>query len=119
MKLRNVAISAAVCTALVFGSTGAALADNCYNASRPGHGLSTNPADFSAPVIKGRWLWLPSVGIPQAAWGFEVPKNFQNSQGAHTWLLAGTPYCEQGGVLFYNGPRTTTHGIQSGCGFFG
>jgi hypothetical protein len=38
---------------------------------------------------------------------------------AEAWLLEETPYCEAGGILFYNGPRTTTNGIQSGCGFFG
>jgi hypothetical protein len=97
---------------------GAALADNCYNASRPGGNLSTNPADFTAPVFKGRWLWLPSVGVPLAAWGFEVPANYQNGS-ANAWLLSNTPYCEAGGVIFYNGPRTTEHGVQSGCGFFG
>ena len=98
--------------------TGVAAADNCFNASRPGGGLSTNPADFQAPVLKGRWLWLPSVGVPLAAWGFEFPDNYQHGNTAD-WLLSKTPYCEQGGVLFYNGPRTTTHGVQSGCGAFG
>jgi hypothetical protein len=107
-----------VAVVALFVSAGSALGDNCYNASRPGGGLSTNPADFSAPYFKGRWLWLPSVGVPLAAWGFEVPSNYQNSGGAESWLLAKTPYCEAGGVLFYNGPRTTDHGVQSGCGFF-
>ena len=97
---------------------GVALADNCYNASRPGKDLSTNPADFSAPLFKGRWVWLPSVGVELPAWGFEVPENYLNGS-ANDWLLANTPYCEDGGIIFYNGPRTTTHGIQSGCGFFG
>jgi hypothetical protein len=119
MKLRNIAVGASVCVALVFGPAAGAFADNCYNASRPSGGLSSNPADFSAPVIKGQWVWLPSVGVPQPSWAFEVPANFQNSHGAESWLLAKTPYCAQGGVLFYNGPRTTTHGIQSGCGAFG
>jgi hypothetical protein len=99
--------------------TGTALADNCYNASRPGGDLSTSPADFSAPVFKGRWVWLPSVGVELTAWGFEVPSNYLNGGGAEGWLLQNTPYCEAGGVLFYNGPRTTEHGVQSGCGFFG
>jgi hypothetical protein len=112
-------IAAVFAATMLLVPAGAAFADNCYNASRPGGDLSTNPADFSAPVFKGRWLWLPSVGVPQAAWGFEIPANFQNSQGAESWLLAKTPYCEAGGVLFYNGPRTTDHGIQSGCGAFG
>jgi len=99
-------------------SAGTALADNCFNASRPAGGLSTNPADFSAPVFKGRWVWLPSVGVGLPAWGFDVPSNYLDSGGAEAWLLENTPYCEAGGVLFYNGPRTTDHGIQSGCGFF-
>jgi hypothetical protein len=101
----------------LFASAGTALADNCFNASRPGHDLSTNPADFSAPLFKGRWLWLPSVGVPEPAWGFEVPANYLGGKGGE-WLLANTPYCEAGGITFYNGPRTTTNGIQSGCGFF-
>jgi hypothetical protein len=112
-------VAAFFVAAALFATAGTALADNCYNASRPGGNLSTNPADFSSPYFKGRWLWLPSVGVPLPAWGFEVPSNYQNSGGAESWLLANTPYCEAGGILFYNGPRTTDHGIQSGCGFFG
>jgi hypothetical protein len=115
MRIRG-ALAALFAAAVFLVPVGGALADNCYNASRPGTGLSTHPADFSAPLFQG--LWLPSVGAPIAAWGFEVPENYQNSQGAEAWLLEKTPYCEAGGVLFYNGPRTTDHGIQSGCGFF-
>jgi len=111
-------IAVLVAAVALLAGAGSALADNCFNASRPGGGLSTNPADFSAPLFKGRWLWLPSVGAPVAAWGFEVPENYLNAGGAEAWLLENTPYCEAGGVLFYNGPRTTEHGIQSGCGAF-
>lgn len=116
MRHRFAAVAAALVALLAF--TGTALADNCFNASRPAGGLSTNPADFSAPVFRGNWVWLPSVGAPLAAWGFEVPSNYLNSGGGEAWLLQNTPYCETGGVIFYNGPRTTEHGIQSGCGFF-
>lgn len=116
MRHRFAAVAAALVALLAF--TGTALADNCFNASRPAGGLSTNPADFSAPVFRGNWVWLPSVGAPLAAWGFEVPSNYLNSGGGEAWLLQNTPYCEAGGVIFYNGPRTTEHGIQSGCGFF-
>jgi hypothetical protein len=112
---RTVAVLIAAFALLV--PAGAAFADNCFNASRPSGGLSTDPVDFTSPVFKGRWLWLPSVGVPQAAWGFEVPENYLNGS-VNDWLLANTPYCEEGGVLFYNGPRTTDHGIQSGCGAF-
>jgi len=111
---------AAVAAALgLLAFAGTALADNCFNASRPGGDLSTSPADFSAPVLEGRWVWLPSIGVPLAAWGFEVPFNYLGSGGTEGWLLENTPYCEAGGVLFYGGPRTTEHGVQSGCGFFG
>ena len=83
------AMLACLLTAASLGVPSAALADNCYNGSRPGGDLSTNPADFSQPYSKGRWVWLPSVGIPLAAWGFEVPSNFQNSGGGEAWLLEG------------------------------
>jgi len=111
-------IAVLVAAVALLAGAGSALADNCFNASRPGGGLSTNPADFSAPLFKGRWVWLPSVGVGLPAWGFEVPENYLNGGGAEGWLLENTPYCEAGGVLFYNGPRTTAHGVQSGCGFF-
>ena len=117
MRYRIAVLVAALVAVLALAGT--ALADNCFNASRPSGGLSINPADFtSGPVFKGRWVWLPSVGAPIAAWGFEVPGNYLNSGGVESWLLENTPYCEAGGVLFYNGPRTTDHGIQSGCGAF-
>ncbi len=111
------AVVAFIAVALLLVCAGVAVADNCYNASRPGGDLSTNPADFQQPVLKGRWVWLPSIGAPLPAWGFDVPENYLNSGGAEAWLLENTPYCEQGGVLFYNGPRQTEHGVQSGCGF--
>jgi hypothetical protein len=114
---RIAAALAAFVAALAFAGT--ALADNCFNASRPSGGLSTNPADFTSPVLKGNWVWLPSVGAPIAAWGFGPPSNYLDSGGNEAWLLENTPYCEAGGFIFYNGPRTTAHGIQSGCGFFG
>jgi hypothetical protein len=97
---------------------GTAFSDNCFNLSRTSAGLSTNPADFTSPYTKGRWVWLPSVGAPIPAWGFEVPANYQHGN-VNAWLLSNTKYCEEGGFLFYNGPRTTEHGVQSGCGAFG
>ena len=115
MSVRKAAAAVLAAALLV---PGAALADNCFNASRPGGDLSANPADFTAPVSKGNWVWLPSIGVPTAAWGFGPPENYQN--GTDTpWLLAKTPYCQQGGITVYDGPRTTTNGIQSGCGAFG
>ena len=57
-------IAAVFAATVLLVPAGAAFADNCYNASRPGGDLSTNPGDFSAPLFKGHWLWLPSVGVP-------------------------------------------------------
>ncbi len=116
MRRATAAIAAAIA---LLGFAGTAAADNCFNASRPGGSLSSNPADFSAPVLKGNWVWLPSIGVPLAAWGFGPPANYLNSGGNEAWLLENTPYCAAGGFLFYNGPRTTSNGVQSGCGLFG
>jgi hypothetical protein len=113
------ALAALFVAAALLIPAGTAFADNCFNASRPGGDLSTNPADFTAPVLKGNWVWLPSIGVPLPAWGFGPPANYLNAGGQEAWLLENTPYCQAGGILFYNGPRTTTNGIQSGCGFFG
>jgi len=116
-SLRRMVVTIVIAFAM-FVFVGAALANNCFNLSRTSSGLSTNPADFQAPLVKGRWVWLPSVGAPLPAWGFEVPENYQHGN-ANDWLLSQTNYCEEGGFLFYNGPRTTEHGVQSGCGAFG
>jgi hypothetical protein len=113
---RLLAVFAVALGMLVFA--GAAFSDNCFNLSRASAGLSTNPGDFTAPLVKGRWVWLPSVGAPIAAWGFEVPENYQHGN-VNDWLLGKTPYCQEGGFLGYTGARTTQHGIQSGCGAFG
>jgi hypothetical protein len=97
----------------------AAFADNCFNVSRSSQGLSSNPAAFNGPVFQGRWVWLPSVGVPLAAWGFEPPENYQGGTDS-PWLLSKTPYCTAGGWLAHGATsRTYEHGIQSGCGAFG
>jgi hypothetical protein len=44
-----------------------ALADACENTSRAA------PKPSTGPIIRGNWVWLPSVGAPVAAWGFAVP----------------------------------------------
>ncbi len=116
MSIRKTAAVLVLAGALLV--PGAALADNCFNVSRPGGDLSANPADFSGPVAKGNWVWLPSIGVEVAAWGFGPPANYQDGTST-PWLLANTKYCDQGGILFYGGPRTTDHGVQSGCGSFG
>src|SRR5438093_13006648 len=45
-----------------------ALADSCANVSRAAPS-PTGPG----PIIKGNWVWLPSIGGPVDAWGFAPP----------------------------------------------
>ena len=115
MLRRFIAVIALAFAALLIAPMSAAFADNCFNLSRSSGDLSSNPADFTEPVFKGGWVWLPSVGVPFPAWGKEVPENFQN--GESDWLLGGTPYCDAGGALNPDGTRRQdTHGVQSFCG---
>ena len=106
--IRRFVAAAALAGAVSIAVAGPALADNCYNASRPA------PAG-SQPAATGHWQYISDFGV----WVFVPPDHYLNMPGEEKWLLENTPYCEAGGVLFYNGPRTTTNGIQSGCGFFG
>jgi hypothetical protein len=79
----------------------------------------------TSPVTDGNWVWLPSIGIPEAAWGFSPPGsvtsqafglpnangNYQNQAGNPSWLLENSAICTKGVPN-----RQTDHGIQSGCG---
>lgn len=101
---------------------GLAFADDCSNVSRPAPacGLSC-----SAPVVSGNWVWLPSVGVPEAAWGFGTPGsvisqdaglpggsgNYLNDRGGFSWLLEKSAICNDGASA-----RQTGHGIQTRCG---
>ena len=117
-SVRRVLVIGAVVGAVLAPASGA-FADNCFNISRTGGSLSTNPADFTSPVFVGRWLWLPSVGAPLPYWAFSPPANYQDGNPDH-WLLSKTPYCSAGGFVNPDGtPRTYDHGVQSGCGAFG
>jgi hypothetical protein len=49
-----------------------ALADACENTSRAAPAPGTD-------TIRGNWVWLPSIGIPVAAWGFAVPGGFAST----------------------------------------
>jgi hypothetical protein len=114
-------LMAAGATAALMFVGSAAFADDCTNDSRA-------PADCGwncpAPVIAGNWVWRPSVGVPEFAWGFGTPGsaisqqvglpgssgNYLNDQGGFSWLLEKS-LCVNG-----NTARQTTNGIQSGCG---
>ena len=52
-----------------FGLTaGQAFADSCSNVSR-----AAPTSTDGGPIIKGNWIWLPSIGVPVGAWGFAPP----------------------------------------------
>jgi hypothetical protein len=94
-----------------------ALADSCANVSRAAPKSTTS----SGPIIKGHWVWLPSIGIPVQAWGFATP-------GTDDSALIGKPHGNYTngktesllGVSAQCDPSKTTsrqidHGIQTGC----
>src|SRR5438876_11935839 len=97
-----------------------ALADSCENTSR----AAPNPTG-PGPIIKGNWVWLPSLGIPglPEAWGFAPPGTFDSTtlgfpgangnytNGQTASLLGMSANCPPGS----NPNRQTDHGIQSGC----
>ncbi len=99
---------------------GVALADTCANVSR-----AAPSTDSTGPIIKGNWVWLPSVD-PSAPpiWGFAPPGaadsvdfGFPGANGNYTdgktdSLLGVSANCPPGS----NPARQTDHGIQSGCG---
>lgn len=101
---------------------GPAFANDCANVSRPAPACGTS---CSAPVISGNWVWLPSIGVPELAWGFATPGseisqqagfpggsgNYLNDRGGDSWLLENSATCNGGAAA-----RQTTHGIQTGCG---
>jgi hypothetical protein len=76
----------------------------------------------AGPVIEGNWVWLPSIGVPDPAWGFAPPgaadsvafgfpgANGNYTNGATSSLLGNSAICDRGVPS-----RQTTNGIQSGC----
>ena len=97
-----------------------AFADSCANLSR-----APAPCGMSctAPVIEGNWVWLPSIGVPDPAWGFAPPggpdsvtfgfpgANGNYTNGQTSSLLGVSANCPPGN----NPSRQTSHGIQTGC----
>ncbi len=115
----------------------AAQASSCANFSRPAPACNLA---CTSPVVDGNWIWLPSVGVPLAAWGFAPPGtpdsqlfgfpgangNYTNGQTAS--LLGMSAICTNGGggVLFKRqdgvfvivvngGDPSLLKGVWSGC----
>jgi hypothetical protein len=91
----------------------------CANVSR----AAPQSTSTSGPVIKGNWIYLPSIGVPVSGWGFAPPgtidskafgfpgANGNYTNGKTSSLLGVSANCPPGN----NSNRQTTHGIQSGC----
>lgn len=113
-------LGVAVGTILAFAVAGSALADSCANVSRA---PASCGSACTAPVIEGNWVWLPSIGVPEYAWGFAPPGasdsvnfgfpgangNYQN--GYSSSLLGHSAYCDPSKLV----NQTKSHGIISGC----
>jgi hypothetical protein len=116
--MRRIAIVFTTVVVSLAISAQVAFADSCTNFSRAAP-TPTGPG----PIIKGNWVWLPSVGAPIDGWGFAPPGAFFSTtvpfpgaagnytDGATSSLLGVSAICSPGGVP----NRQTTHGIQSGC----
>lgn len=122
---RALAVGGLAAAALI-GSAGAALADDCANVSRAPAPCGMNCT--TGPVIEGNWVWLPSIGVPEPAWGFAPPGgpdsvafglpgsngNYTNGQVADLLGVAATHSTQ---VCLTPSRTTQPHGIQSGaCG---
>jgi hypothetical protein len=84
---------------------GTASAHSCFNASM------APPSDWQpgdGPLFKGHWVWLPSIGVPFEAWGFDPSEGYIESVGES--LLDNSATCTKG-----NNNRQTEHGVQTGC----
>jgi hypothetical protein len=97
-----------------------AAADSCSNASRPAPACDLS---CTGPVIVGEWVWLPSIGVPEARWGFATPgtddsqglpgQNGNYTGGQTVSLLGVSAVCQTGSTA--QSVRQTSNGIQSGC----
>ena len=97
-----------------------AAADSCSNVSRPAPACDLS---CTSPVIVGEWVWLPSIGVPEEAWGFATPgtddaaglpgQNGNYTNGQTISLLGVSAVCDGGGNV--QNVRQSSHGIQSGC----
>ncbi len=104
--------------ALMLALTAApALADSCANVSRAAPKTTTS----SGPIVKGHWVWLPSIGVPVQAWGFATPGTYDSqligkphgnyTNGKTESLLGVSAQCDPSKTT----SRQTEHGIQTGC----
>ena len=129
--MRRILFSAVVGVAALLATTAPAMADSCANVSRPAPADWTPATVFTAPLVQGGWVFLPSlssifgpVGFPPL-WGKITPgtqdaillgtpdANGNYTNGKTVSLLGVSAICRQSSQAFV--VRQTDHGIQSGC----
>jgi len=130
-------IAAGLSAVAALATTTAAEASSCANFSRPAPACNLT---CGSPVTNGNWVWLPSIGVPLAAWGFAPPGtpdsqqfgapgangNYTNGQTASLQGMSALCTNGGGGVLFKRqdgvfvvvattGDTSQLKGIWSGC----
>lgn len=129
-RIAGVALSA---TALIGAGAGAAYADSCANVSRSAPAGFTESTVYTAPLVQGDWLWIPSLSAIFGGttadyppyWGKITPgtadsvllnapdQNGNYTNGKTVSLLGVSALCNTSSQAFV--VRQTDHGIQSGC----
>jgi len=108
---KRILVLVAMLAMMVFLAAPAALALSCDNVSRAAPKGDT----ASGPIVKGHWVWLPSIGVDEEVWGFFPPGTFGtngNFTNGKTYSLLGTSaQCD----LSKTTSRQTEHGVQTGC----
>lgn len=136
--IRSRVLAAALASIATLAAPLAAQASSCANYSRPAP--SCNRV-CTSPVVEGNWIWLPSLGVPLAAWGFAPPGTFDSqlfgapgangnyTNGQTASLLGMSALCTNGGgdvlfkrqdgvfvIVFVNGgDPSLLKGVWSGC----
>lgn len=130
--MRRTLLSGVAALLMVAVTASTALADSCANVSRPAPSGWTPATTYSAPLVQGGWVWLPSLTAvfgPDAQfpplWGKITPgtqdsvllgapgANGNYTNGKTVSLLGVSAICTQSSQAYV--VRQTAHGIQSGC----
>ena len=130
--MRRTLLTGVATLLLVAATGGTALADSCANVSRAAPAGWTPSTTYTAPLVQGGWVWLPSLTAvfgPNAQfppfWGKITPgttdsvllgapgMNGNYTNGKTVSLLGVSAVCDQASQAFV--VRQTDHGIQSGC----
>ena len=107
---KRILVLVAMLAMMVLLAAPAALALSCDNVSR-----AAPKGETSGPIIKGHWVWLPSIGVDEEAWGYFPPgtlgSNGNFTDGKTHSLLGTSAQCDPSKTT----SRQTEHGVQTGC----